>query len=143
MFLTSDICKYLWVQIVRKLSNERNKLHAGQNNWTINRITIILWHSIGLWCPCAPFPFHFSLLKFIISIPVAPKVKCTPDLMRVEIPISTSTRQVYLQGLKDYPDPACKPRPDPAGYLTILELNLNDVYQCATTRVTNKHTVRF
>lgn len=72
---------------------------------------------------------------------VNPKVKCTPDTMRIEVPIGALTRQVYLQGLKDYPDPACRPRQDAAGSLAILELSLTDVYQCATTRVTNKLTV--
>lgn len=60
--------------------------------------------------------------------------------MRIEVPIGALTRQVYLQGLKDYPDPACRPRQDAAGSLAILELSLTDVYQCATTRVTNKLT---
>lgn len=77
----------------------------------------------------------------VISVSVAPKVKCTPELMRVEVPVSPSTTKVYLQGLKDYPDPACHPKPDPTGSLSILELSLKDVYQCATTRVTNKLTV--
>lgn len=61
--------------------------------------------------------------------------------MQVEIPLTSSTRQVYLQGLKDYPDPACKPRMDPTNSIAVLELNLTDVYQCATMRVTNKQTV--
>lgn len=71
---------------------------------------------------------------------VIPKVKCTPDTMRIEVPLSPTTQDVYLQGLKDYPDPACRPHRDPAGSLAILELSLRDVYQCATTRVTNKLT---
>lgn len=75
---------------------------------------------------------------------MVPKVKCSPDIMRIEIPVSLeTTTRVYLQGLRDYPDPACRPRKDPTGALTIFELNLSDVYQCATTRVTNKLTVRF
>lgn len=62
--------------------------------------------------------------------------------MRVEVPVSSSTSKVYLQGLRDYPDPACRPQLNPEGSLAILELSLKDVYQCATTRVTNKLTVR-
>lgn len=85
---------------------------------------------------------QFLTRNIILVVLVSPKVKCTPDVMRVEIPISQATRHVYLQGLRDYPEPACKPKPDPSGSLAILELNLNDVYQCATTRVTNKQTVR-
>jgi hypothetical protein len=69
-----------------------------------------------------------------------PKVKCSPDAMRIEIPVTSKTRQVYLQGLKDYPDPACHPRQETGSSLAVLELNLKNVYQCATTRVTNKLT---
>lgn len=74
--------------------------------------------------------------------PVIPKVKCTPDNMRVEISLTPTTTKVYLQGLRDYPDPACRFREDSTGSLAVLELSLKDVYQCATTRVTNKITVR-
>lgn len=81
----------------------------------------------------------FGLLT-IATAKVAPKVKCTPDLMRVEVPVSAAISKVYLQGLRDYPDPACRPRLNPEGSLAILELSLKDVYQCATTRVTNKLT---
>ncbi|XP_017768390.1 PREDICTED: uncharacterized protein LOC108556691 [Nicrophorus vespilloides] len=76
----------------------------------------------------------------LIAAKVSPKVKCTPDMMRIEVPLSPTMGEVYLQGLKDYPDPACRPRRDPEGSLAILELSLGDVYQCATTRVTNKLT---
>jgi hypothetical protein len=73
---------------------------------------------------------------------VTPKVKCTPELMRVEIPIAPSTKRVYLDSLRDYPDPACRPHTDPTGTLAVLELDLRDVYRCAVTRVVNKQTVR-
>lgn len=69
-------------------------------------------------------------------------MKCTPDFMRVEVPITSSTKNVYLQGLKDYPDPACKPHTDLSGSWSIFQLNLTDVYQCAITRVVNQITVR-
>lgn len=62
--------------------------------------------------------------------------------MRVEIPIAPSTKRVYLDSLRDYPDPACRPHTDPTGTLAVLELDLRDVYRCAVTRVVNKQTVR-
>ncbi|KAJ3637151.1 hypothetical protein MTP99_000633 [Tenebrio molitor] len=71
---------------------------------------------------------------------LTPKVKCTPELMRVEIPIAPSTKRVYLDSLRDYPDPACRPHTDPTGTLAVLELDLRDVYRCAVTRVVNKQT---
>ncbi|KAF2881947.1 hypothetical protein ILUMI_24229 [Ignelater luminosus] len=79
---------------------------------------------------------HKTTNKFLME----PKVKCTPDSMRVEVPITSSTKNVYLQGLKDYPDPACKPHTDPSGSWSIFQLNLTDVYQCAITRVLNQRT---
>ncbi|RZC42817.1 uncharacterized protein BDFB_005495, partial [Asbolus verrucosus] len=60
--------------------------------------------------------------------------------MRVEIPISATTKRVYLDRLRDYPDPACRPHTDPTGTLAVLELDLRDVYRCAVTRVVNKQT---
>ncbi|CAH1259932.1 unnamed protein product [Diabrotica balteata] len=71
---------------------------------------------------------------------VSPKVKCTPTQMRVEVPISSTTMSVYIQGLRDYPDPACRPHTDSTGSLAILELDLKDVYRCAVTRAINKQT---
>ncbi|KAJ3648392.1 hypothetical protein Zmor_020198 [Zophobas morio] len=61
--------------------------------------------------------------------------------MRIEIPISPSTKNVYLESLRDYPDPACRPHTaGPSGTLAVLELDLRDVYRCAVTRVVNKQT---
>ncbi|KAI4467003.1 hypothetical protein MML48_2g00007840 [Holotrichia oblita] len=62
--------------------------------------------------------------------------------MRIEVPISESTREVYLEGLKEYPDLACKPQRDPTGTLTVFELDLDDVFRCATTRIINQMTGR-
>lgn len=62
--------------------------------------------------------------------------------MRVEVPIVPSTtKQVYLEGLKNYPDPACRPHTDASGTLAVLELDLGNVYRCAVTRVVNEKTV--
>ncbi|XP_044746258.1 uncharacterized protein LOC123307858 [Coccinella septempunctata] len=80
-------------------------------------------------------------LAVICSAKVGPKVKCFPDKMRVEVPIVPSnTKQVYLEGLKNYPDPACRPHTDSTGNLAVLELDLRDVYRCAVTRVVNEKT---
>lgn len=73
---------------------------------------------------------------------MAPKVKCSPNQMRVEVPITGKTKSVYVEGLRDYPDPACRPHTDPTGTLAVLEFDLRDVYRCAVTRAVNKQTVR-
>ncbi|GJQ76079.1 hypothetical protein Trydic_g1831 [Trypoxylus dichotomus] len=78
----------------------------------------------------------------LIFSPLSPKVKCASGVMRIEVPISESTREVYLEGLKEYPDLACRPQRDPSGTLTVFELDLDDVFRCATTRITNKLTGR-
>lgn len=71
---------------------------------------------------------------------VAPEVQCTRDQMRVEIPLKSNTKSIYIQGLRDYPDPACRPHTDSNGRMAVLEMDLNDVYRCAVTRVINKQT---
>ncbi|XP_060536055.1 uncharacterized protein LOC132708006 [Cylas formicarius] len=83
------------------------------------------------------------LLAFVAAAgyaKVAPEVQCTPEQMRVEIPLDANTQSIYVQGLRDYPDPACRPHTDASGKLAVLELDLKDVYRCAVTRVVNKQT---
>ncbi|XP_018322463.1 uncharacterized protein LOC108735125 [Agrilus planipennis] len=87
--------------------------------------------------------YSFLILIGVTSVAfakVGPKVRCSEDTMRVEVPVTATTKRIYLQGLKDYPDPACRPKMDPTNSLSIFELNLKDVFQCGTTRVTNKLT---
>lgn len=60
--------------------------------------------------------------------------------MRVEIPLGSNTKSIYVQGLRDYPDPACRPHTDSTGKMAVFELDLEDVYRCAVTRVVNKQT---
>ncbi|KNC23458.1 hypothetical protein FF38_13346 [Lucilia cuprina] len=90
------------------------------------------------------------------------KVHCSEDLMRVEIglpePIittdSSSTSgsgtnsgsvssnndkpQIYLEGLKGYPDERCHPEIN--GSLAVFRLSLSDFYECGVTRMVNQLT---
>ncbi|XP_075166813.1 uncharacterized protein LOC142238943 isoform X2 [Haematobia irritans] len=83
------------------------------------------------------------------------KVHCSEDLMRVEIglpePIasdgssssstttaSTEKPQIYLEGLKGYPDERCHPEIN--GSLAIFRLSLTDFYECGVTRMVNQLT---
>lgn len=84
--------------------------------------------------------FYVIGLMTLSSAKVEPKVKCTPNLMRIELPMKPSTKAIYLQGLKDYPNPACKPQTDPVEATAVFQLNLTDFYQCAITRVINQIT---
>lgn len=61
--------------------------------------------------------------------------------MRIEVPISPKTRQVYIQGLRDYPDMACRPHTDQAGSTAVFDLGLDDVYRCAVTRAVSAQMV--
>lgn len=70
----------------------------------------------------------------------SPEVQCTPEKMRVEIPLTPTTNSIYIQGLKDYPDPACRPHTDATGNMAVFELDLDNVFRCAVTRVVNKQT---
>ncbi|XP_065369572.1 uncharacterized protein qsm [Calliphora vicina] len=94
------------------------------------------------------------------------KVHCSEDLMRVEIglpePITTTTDsssssssssssatsssgssnnekpQIYLEGLKGYPDERCHPEIN--GSLAVFRLSLSDFYECGVTRMVNQLT---
>lgn len=74
------------------------------------------------------------------SATVEPKVKCTPNLMRIELPMKSSTKAIYLKGLKGYPNPACLPQTDPVEATAVFQLNLTDFYQCGITRAINQIT---
>lgn len=82
------------------------------------------------------------------------KVHCSEDLMRVEIglpePITTDSNsssnsnshnekpQIYLEGLKGYPDERCHPQIN--GSLAVFRLSLSDFYECGVTRMINQLT---
>lgn len=81
-----------------------------------------------------------SYLVFCSAAKVEPKVRCSPQKMRVEVPITEKTKMVYLEGLRDFPDLGCRPHTDSTGKMAVLELDLSDVYRCAVTRVLNQKT---
>jgi len=66
------------------------------------------------------------------------KVHCEPDLMRVELLKREGVSNVYLQHLKDFPDPSCKPSIE--GRRVTFSLKLTDIYQCMITKIVNKQT---
>ncbi|CAG9813619.1 unnamed protein product [Phaedon cochleariae] len=69
-----------------------------------------------------------------------PKVKCSETQMRVEVPMPATVKGVYIEGLREYPDVACRPHTDATGALAVFEFDLQDVYRCAVTRAVNKQT---
>ncbi|XP_030559657.1 uncharacterized protein LOC115761833 [Drosophila novamexicana] len=75
----------------------------------------------------------------------AHKVHCSEDQMRVDIglPADTSASsadrpQIYLEGLKGYPDVRCQPEIN--GALAVFRLSLSDFYECGVTRMVNQLT---
>lgn len=59
--------------------------------------------------------------------------------MKVEISISPeSAPQIYLEGMKGYPNEKCQPQIE--GSLAVINLSLDDIHECGVTRVVNKVT---
>ncbi|XP_058457471.1 uncharacterized protein LOC131434605 isoform X2 [Malaya genurostris] len=65
---------------------------------------------------------------------------CTEDQMRVHValPANDSSTSIYLDGMKGYPEPKCKPSIKDT--LAEFRLSLTNVYECGVTRVVNKLT---
>merc|ERR1712066_698919 len=68
------------------------------------------------------------------------KVHCTKDNLRVDVVKHEDVSDIYLQHLKDYPDPACKP--EIVDSRATFDLRLTNIYQCMVTKVLNKNTGR-
>jgi len=68
------------------------------------------------------------------------KVHCTKDNLRVDVVKHEDVSNIYLQHLKDYPDPACKP--ELVDSRATFNLDLSNIYQCMVTKVLNKNTGR-
>lgn len=68
------------------------------------------------------------------------KVFCSEDQMRVNvvIPPNDTTTSVYLEGMKGYPEPKCKPTIKDT--LAEFQLSLMNIYECGVTRIVNKIT---
>lgn len=67
------------------------------------------------------------------------KVQCTDDLMKVDIVLSEDNikpSDVYLEGMKGYPNPKCQPtiKDHEAQFV----LSLRDFYECGVTRIVYK-----
>ena len=83
---------------------------------------------------------------YVFHLPSAPathKVTCADETMRVDVALPSenfSSEAVYLDGMKGYPDPKCKPTI--RENLAVFELSLTNIYDCGVTRVINQITVR-
>ncbi|ALC42525.1 qsm [Drosophila busckii] len=60
--------------------------------------------------------------------------------MQVDIglPVESEQPQIYLEGLKGYPDVRCQPEIN--GALAVFKLSLSDFYECGVTRMVNQLT---
>uniref|UniRef100_A0A182Q7S6 ZP domain-containing protein n=1 Tax=Anopheles farauti TaxID=69004 RepID=A0A182Q7S6_9DIPT len=69
------------------------------------------------------------------------KVACADEVMRVDVALPSNNftaESVYLDGMKGYPDPKCKPTI--RENLAVFELSLTNIYDCGVTRVINQIT---
>lgn len=76
----------------------------------------------------------------VCSAKASHKVLCSEDQMRVHValPSNDSSTSVYLEGMKGYPDPKCKPTIKDT--LAEFQLSLMNIYECGVTRIVNKIT---
>lgn len=90
---------------------------------------------------------HVSLAVLVVGLcgtivcdaKASHKVFCSEDQMRVHVALpSNDTSAVYLEGMKGYPDPKCKPTIKDT--LAEFQLSLMNVYECGVTRIVNKIT---
>lgn len=61
------------------------------------------------------------------------------DIILPQVGDSNDTPQIYLEGMKGYPNPKCLP--NITKNVAQFKLSLEDFYECGVTRVTNKITV--
>ncbi|CAD7076855.1 unnamed protein product [Hermetia illucens] len=91
-----------------------------------------------------PSTIHLCIFGILIGFTQAKeshKVHCTEDVMRVEIAIpmgKASETEIYLEGLKGYPDVRCQPKVNETW--AEFTLSLEDFYTCGITRMVNKLT---
>ena len=79
--------------------------------------------------------FLYASLLYYCSAGPHYKVRCTRDTLRVDV-VKEEGARLYLQHLRDYPEPACKP--EIVGSRATFSLSLTDIYQCMVTRVRNR-----
>jgi hypothetical protein len=56
----------------------------------------------------------------------------------IELVKSSAVKEIHLQHLKQFPDPACKP--SVRGNLVTFELKLSNIYECMLQKIVNKQT---
>lgn len=70
-------------------------------------------------------------------------MQCSDDLMKVDIVLlenNIDPSNVYLEGMKGYPDPKCQPTF--SDHVARFQLSLLDFYECGVTRIVYKLNVR-
>uniref|UniRef100_A0A0A9X8F6 Phthiotriol/phenolphthiotriol dimycocerosates methyltransferase n=1 Tax=Lygus hesperus TaxID=30085 RepID=A0A0A9X8F6_LYGHE len=84
---------------------------------------------------------HIWILSALFSSTIAKvqhKVKCYEDSMVAELRRTDDVSAIYLEGLKYFPDPSCKPVL--VEHKAVFKLSLEDVFRCGVTRIVNKAT---
>ncbi|XP_026746144.1 uncharacterized protein LOC113507489 [Trichoplusia ni] len=76
------------------------------------------------------------LVKVVLGKGSESHVQCTPEVMKVTVPIDGDRKVAYLDQLKEY-----KPcQPEIEGRTAVFVLDLQDVHKCGVTRVINNKT---
>ncbi|KAJ8679369.1 hypothetical protein QAD02_015156, partial [Eretmocerus hayati] len=68
------------------------------------------------------------------------KVRCSEQMMEVDIVRTSPDALIYLKQLRDYPDEACKPKLSNGKATFRLSLLEKDLTRCGVVRITNNFT---
>lgn len=88
-----------------------------------------------------PLKIGIRFISYVFRISDVHKVQCSEKLMKVDIALpdgGVDESNVYLEGMKGFPNPKC--RPIITGLIAQFSLPLDDFYECGVTRV-RKYTV--
>lgn len=97
-----------------------------------------LSRSIRLFFPV--FSFHISyLVCFSLHSFTGATIQCVEDFMNIDIALPSNKiapSNVYLDGMKGYPNPRCQPTIN--NQVASFRLPLKDFYECGVTRIVHK-----
>lgn len=87
---------------------------------------------------------YLILFIFFLISDSQHKVQCSDDLMKVDIVLSDDNvrrnpSDVYLEGMKGYPNTKCQPTIK--DNIAQFQLSLLDFYECGVTRIVNTRNV--
>lgn len=88
------------------------------------------------------FVFIFFVAFFFFFAFTGATIECVEDFMNIDIPLPSNnieTSDVYLDGMKGYPNPRCQSTIN--DQVASFRLPLKDFYECGVTRIVHKSNV--